>query len=78
MIDVIFIVATIAFFALMVAYVRGCRARSGRDRSNERRGSAMSIDLIVGGSSPWRSPSTCSTPCCAPRSSDRARRDPLA
>jgi len=34
MIDLIFIAATLAFFALMLAYAKGCKAL-GRDRSND-------------------------------------------
>jgi hypothetical protein len=45
MLDVLYVVGTIAFFALMLAYVRACEAlgrgdsepaRAGRERPNER------------------------------------------
>ena len=34
MIDIVYVIATIAFFALMVAYTRGCE-RLGAEQSNE-------------------------------------------
>ena len=36
MIDIIYIAVTLAFFGLMLAYVRGCE-RLGRDASSEER-----------------------------------------
>jgi hypothetical protein len=39
MIDVIYILATIAFFALMLAYLRGCEVlgRGGKEGDEERK-----------------------------------------
>lgn len=36
MLDVLYILLTVAFFGLMLAYVRGCE-RLGRDESSEER-----------------------------------------
>jgi len=36
MLDIIYIAVTVAFFALMLAYVRGCE-RLGRDETGEER-----------------------------------------
>ena len=63
-------VGTIAFFALMLAYVRGCSAL-GRDRTKaERRHRHDRRKLDRRHSSPSRCSSTWSTPCSAPRSSE--------
>ena len=48
MIDILYIALSVGFFALMLAYVRGCE-RLGRGAGHQRRTQAMTLEMLVGG-----------------------------
>ena len=48
--DIVFVIVTIAFFALCLLYVRGCEllVRSGEESPEGDRGDAVTADNIIG------------------------------